>query len=68
METSRQQKCVEVWHKGGSGHSETGAKSRARPLVESTSLLEVIKVRCDSAENPEWMSPGVGDMTPSMYL
>lgn len=59
METSRQQKCVEVRHKGGAGHSETGAKSRARTLVESTSLLEVIKDRCDSAENPEWMSPGL---------
>lgn len=44
---------------GGAGYSETGAKSRARPLVEPTSLLEVIKDRCDSAENPEWMSPGL---------
>lgn len=35
------------------------AKSRARPLVEATSLLEVIKNRCDSAKNPEWMSPGL---------
>lgn len=50
---------MEVRDKGGGGHSETGAKSRARPLVESTSLLEVIKDRCDSAENPEWMSPGL---------
>lgn len=36
--------------------AETGAKSRARQLVESTAFLKVRKDRFDSAENHEWMS------------